>query len=495
MRDIRFYVICGLWIGVLILPFLTGAVKAQTLEHETWAPTEVIGGQETPAMWPMVAADPWGRVHAIWTQSADKGQPNVGLIMYRMKDQDGWHRPIDIMIRDNWAYSHPDLTFDSDNAYMIWAEWNGLYFSQAPSWEIGNAAKWKPKRLIVPQSGIDQSRIAVSKDGTLHIVYSRLGKGLLGDGNVYYLSSFDGGENWSTPRLLSNVTDANLTASLRVRMAVDEGGVVHVVWSEVRAPRWIGRAILYTHSLKNAETWSVPLELSEPNSDDRLWEAAPSIAVDHNGVVHLVWVCGEHTHRCYRSSSDGGTTWSPIQRILGNFESLAGWDSLIVDGEDRLHLIAQLRTPENVYHVMKLSYQPWGIPVPIVSIPEARQAHYPRVAITRSNELHVVMQPDKAGPIWYAEGKIPGNPEPVMSTPTITPTPSPAAISMAGPDSNENMSGQKNLAPTSELPPSGYNKRRPEAVTTSSSVVWGILPSVLLVLGVIILTKARYNGK
>ena len=392
---------------------------AQVSNAERWEPTIVIGGEGVEAMWPTVVADPYGRVHVFWVQPYEDYEPGVAAIMHRMQDENDWNVATDIVMRDTWVYSHPDAVFSTDTAYLIWSEWTGLYFSSAPIDQVDDPRGWTVKQPIASQTGIEQSRIVRGSGGILHVAYTRLAGGLGGDGNIYYIQSSDGGSTWSEPLALNMVPDSATYASITVRMILDQASIVHVVWAEESAPSWISRSVYYTRRLPDSGNWTDPIVLSDPNPDNILWEAAPSIVVDSKGDLHLVWVCGVVTNRCYRYSLDNGENWSPTERILGRFESLAGWDDLVADAEGGIHFVAQLRSPENVYHAQKLLGSDWGIPFPAYTLPEATGAHYVSAVLTQGNLLHVVSTSDRGGAIWYGMGVLPVNSLPVLPVPTL----------------------------------------------------------------------------
>ncbi len=393
--------------------------------------------------------------------------------MYRMLDDNGWSEPVDLVIRDTWATSYPQVFLGPDTAYLIWSEWGGLYMSQAPLWDMNRVASWTPKQRLSDHHGIGKSRIVGGQDGTLHIVYTRLGTAGYGDGNLYYLTNENG--EWSLPIQVSQIADPRFSVTAYPNLAIDKDGILHAVWVEVRDPEWRGHAIYYANKIASLGGWSIPQVLSERVSPEDRWEDAPSMVVDQKGVVHLVWVCGENAFRCYRYSIDKGNTWSSPERILNDMVSLAGWDSLLVDEKNQLHLVAQLRMPNNVYHVMKPQGQPWGKPVPIVSLSEAFAAHYPQATLAPKNRFYVVMQPDSAGPIWYAAGLVPSDNREPLAVPTGTPSPTPV---LPQPLSLTEEPTREEILDT--VPAAG------EKVEASAlkPVIWAIVSSVLIVGGV-----------
>jgi len=75
--------------------------------------------------------------------------------------------------------------------------------------------------------------------------------------------------SWSEPINISRTAgDSRLPA-----LAVDGRGVVHIVWED-------GRYIF--HSYRSGESWSTPLRIATGEQ--------PAIAIDHNDIVHVVFV-------------------------------------------------------------------------------------------------------------------------------------------------------------------------------------------------------------
>jgi hypothetical protein len=402
-------ILINLLFTFILFPILVGHVGSpQSIARgqmgEIWEPTDVIGGDVVKAMWPIITADPYDRLHVFWVQPYENDDSRQAAIMHRMKDEHGWNDENDIVIRDDWAYSHPYAAISKVTAYLIWAEWSGLFFSRAAIDSMDDASEWEIKQQISLHTGIDQSRIIVDREGNMSVIYSRLSSGLGGDGNIYYLTSRDGGTNWTEPIAVTRVTDGALRANLGVRMTIDQVGILHVVWSEEVAPSWIGRTVYYSRYQADIESWTEPVVLSGDNPGYTLWEAAPSITTDSNGILHVVWVCGRKTYRCYRYSNNHGESWSSIQHILDSYESLAGWDDIVADEEGGIHLVAQLRSPNNVYHVTKPSDGEWENPFPAYTSREASQAHYMSAVLTNGNILHIVSTSYQGGAIWYGSG-------------------------------------------------------------------------------------------
>ncbi len=475
---------------VLIVILATPIQNGDAQESEpVWQPVTRLGGDQIPAMWPTVIVDNYKSVHVFWTELLDSQESSDYVIMHTMKTGQGeWTTPIDIIIRDSWPYSHPHGVILDGKIYLIWSEWSGLYFSSAPLIGSDSAANWQKKQVIAQQTGINQNAIVVDQTGTIHVIYSELAANLSGDGNIYYLTTIDGGDYWTSPLQISKVVDPKNMVCNNPDLAVDNQGGLYAAWGESRYindginTSWRERGVLFTRSIDMGENWEVPIDISDPNPTSTLWEAAPSIGVDTEGQVSLVWTCGENPFRCYRYSSDHGATWNPIENILNPFMSLAGWDGMVVTLNGDLHLITQLRYPENMYYSVKPRNGSWIGPTPISDNQEIAYGHYPEVTSDEERLYVVFQQSDKAGQVWYAEGWLTNSisfPLIPKATPTFSPT---VSISTPRPQTSEIVNTP---SPTVTI----------SVIGNSSSTLWplilaAIVPGIMVVT-ILLLKKFR----
>jgi len=135
-------------------------------------------------------------------------------------------------------------------------------------------------------------------------------------------------QTWSTCTRLSWTSgiSANPVA------AVDSSGSLHVVWQEDKSGKYV---IIHKKSTDGGMTWSNPTRLSWGIQSSE----QPELAADSSGCVVVVWqneVFPGNFDLFSKKSTDGGTTWSPINRVTWNNDS--DRSNICFDSEDTLHL-------------------------------------------------------------------------------------------------------------------------------------------------------------
>lgn len=166
---------------------------------------------------------------------------------------------------------------------------------------------------------------------------------------IHYGRSTDRGLTWTcswSDRVIS-FPDGNDVSPEECAVALDprhEVPTLIVVWSEdVVDTQEIHYGISYDEGL----TWSSELIdqiLSNPGS--AVYAGTPSVAIDSNGIMHVVWhqlaEGGEEAEVHYSRSTDGGATWSGAlaDRFISFPDGNAAIDPKIVVGEDdRLFIV------------------------------------------------------------------------------------------------------------------------------------------------------------
>jgi len=143
---------------------------------------------------------------------------------------------------------------------------------------------------------------------------------------IYYKTSTDNGENWSS--------DVRLTKGgfhSEYPVVSVNGDNIHVVWYDHRDENW---EIYYKRSTDNGENWSSDVRLTN-NSSYSYW---PTIAVNGDNI-HVVW----HDDRngnyeiYYKTSTNNGKNWSSDVRLT-NDDSTSYWPTIAVNGNN-IHVV------------------------------------------------------------------------------------------------------------------------------------------------------------
>lgn len=345
---------------------------------------------------PVVAADPWGSVHVIWShrygaeRRVSDGGGQLGDALYHIQwDGRQWSEPNDIIAPSSDLRDLHATVGTDGRIYLVWSSMDGLYFSYAPVFDAHDAASWQPPQMIA-EGLFEDSQLVLGRYGQVNVV-SVMMRGDLAK-NVIHTGSVDGGISWSLPMAISEVYHVDTTASARPNIVVDPQDGLHVVWDEHWAPDWMSRRILYARSEDNGATWTSPNSLAEVEVSGE-WAAHPSLVSTDDGGLHLVWVCGKvAAHRCYCASRDGGLSWSRTQRIFGELLGSAGGDVLEADHEGNLHFVGLLRYPQAVYYGFKPNGGPWRRAFVAVDQPAPQNGHFYRSSLSEGNQLHVVWQ-------------------------------------------------------------------------------------------------------
>jgi hypothetical protein len=192
---------------------------------------------------------------------------------------------------------------------------------------------------------------------------------------IFFLGNLLFNANYNTRAESFNVnirvddTELIISNQLGPSIAVDNLGTIHVVWEDWRNDQdgrdfsdggvdGVNNAdIYYAKSIDGGLTFNANIKVNT-NMDLSLQEL-PSVAVDSNGKIHVVWadwrndadgrfVSGggidgfNNKDVYYANSTDEGLTWSTGKRInddLGSTGQGPGFRSIAVDGNNNIHII------------------------------------------------------------------------------------------------------------------------------------------------------------
>ena len=149
----------------------------------------------------------------------------------------------------------------------------------------------------------------------------------VGVARVYYLKSTDGGNTWSAPYDISG----SLTQSYFPSIAVDADNHLNVVWHDLGQTR-----VYYARSANGGASFSAPINLSTGGSPD---SREPQIAAHKNGsgYIHVIWRenVGGNSHAYHRRSNDGGQTWDFV-----DLEMYPNHLDIAAEGGTYVHVVA-----------------------------------------------------------------------------------------------------------------------------------------------------------
>jgi hypothetical protein len=285
----------------------------------SWQPPREITAHSTGQFDPQIAVDAGDHrtVYAAWLQnsnrdavvakSVDFGQ-SWSVVIADRDDEDA-DKPV-LAVRGRDVY----LGFNRDGEMKGAASHDG-----GVTFAVSNVA---PELSLVRALG---GGATVDGEGRIHLAWagythSSAAKGRV---NLYTSRSFDGGKTWTTTRMATSSVAPDCSAShcewgflgAQITIASDAAGTLYALWnagSGYESPE----RIYFASSTTAGETWSAATDVSlAPKGVEH---AFPALVAGDAGDVRIAWMDtrrGSLWNTYYRSSSNGGATWSAESRL------------------------------------------------------------------------------------------------------------------------------------------------------------------------------------
>lgn len=340
------------------------------------------------------------------------------------------------------------------------------------------------------------SAIAVDPSGGVWLGTTRGVWGFSISRDVFYRHSADGGQTWSVPK---NLSRSRSPVGTSLHLHIDTQDVIHVVWDEAASAA-------YVSSTDGGENWSQRHTFYSNAGNPRQIVAG----VDGEGKILVVWRTASELTRqnvqlfiYYQLSSDGGFSWSepaPIPNLLTRALNDTPFDAydLAADSAGHLHLIVVgmpgvAETNLSVLHT-EWDGKRWSPPYKVFSTPGFPER--PVITINRGNQLHTAWFVRGAGQqeaeerdyqVWYARGQ--------SAAPVVPPPPSPSPLATPAPAHTPTLLPSPTPYPTWAP---GLSAPRTDDLYTESDEVFrtavAVFPVILLSL-LIAIARLRWSGK
>jgi len=182
------------------------------------------------------------------------------------------------------------------------------------------------KRLTWTSEISTRPRIAAGSGGNLFLVWR---DNLPGNAEIYFKRSTDGGVSWSAPKRLT----WSSSLSHHPAVAADPSGRIHVVWHDDNSGN---NEIYYKRSTDGGNTWS---------SINRLtWNSGESenarITADSGSGIHVIWKDDTpgNSEIYYKRSTDSGLSWTAPKRLTWNPEN-SRYPSIAADSGSGIYIV------------------------------------------------------------------------------------------------------------------------------------------------------------
>jgi hypothetical protein len=118
-----------------------------------------------------------------------------------------------------------------------------------------NEVGFRPRHAFFRYWGSQFPQIDSGPEGEIYVSWvARPAGNVIDDGDVYLVSSFDGGQSWSRAQRLNG--DEGNALQFFSSVSVDPTGVIHAMWGDMRDdPSQTRYGIYYTRSEDKGETW------------------------------------------------------------------------------------------------------------------------------------------------------------------------------------------------------------------------------------------------
>jgi hypothetical protein len=143
--------------------------------------------------------------------------------------------------------------------------------------------------------------------------------------NLYISKSSDGGKTWTTALMDTSAAPPDCSAyrcergflSAQITVAADAAGTLYAFWNSGKTDKSPER-MYFASSTTAGETWSTKADVSRASAG--VEHAFPALVAGEAGDVRIAWMDTRNSplwNTYFRSSSNGGATWSGESRLSG----------------------------------------------------------------------------------------------------------------------------------------------------------------------------------
>jgi hypothetical protein len=246
-----------------------------------------------------------GNIYIVWQDKRDGDYD----IYYTRSNNQGVSYLLDVKVNDDPEgdgsdQEYPDVASHNGNIYVVWQNWQvvsgtiEIWFASS-----SDGLTFGPS-LRVSDTGLKDKRPSVAVDQVTGIIYVAWESALK---TIRLARSLDNGLSFE-PSVL--VSDSSMHGRTDPSVGVDSTGKVYLAWSDDRSGfrpfgEEINYDILIANSTDNGQSFGTNFAVNE--IDIHANQSTPSISIDGNDVVHVVWEDMRSGDKdiYYAKSSDG----------------------------------------------------------------------------------------------------------------------------------------------------------------------------------------------
>jgi BNR repeat-containing family member len=284
---------------VFFIPFVARFAQAD------WGPVQRLTWTSGDSFSPATAVDSKNAVHVVWSDYT----PGNAEIYYKKSGDGGasWGSTKRLTWTSGDCYE-PAIAIDSnDTIHVVWdsdAPGNYEIFYKRSS---DGGASWTATQRLTASSGWSEyPAIGVDSNNTISVVWQ---DSLPGNLEIYCRQSTNGGTNWGAVKRLTWTSGWSEYPA----MAIASGNTIYVAWDDDTPG---SSEIYYKKSTDGGTTWGASKRLTWTSG----LSFSPAIGTNSSNAIHVAWYdqTPGNYEIYYRRSTDGGTSWSAVQRLTWN---------------------------------------------------------------------------------------------------------------------------------------------------------------------------------
>ncbi len=319
-------------------------VEAWFDPSQGWSEIGAVAIASDPMLSFDAAGDGTGQVLVLWSAPhSDLAEGATSDLVYAGLDQGQLVGPFAVLTRQDGLAKQLHLLVDGEGRLL--AVWSGgvageLSFSWASVPEAGSGAGWfAPDAVPAPATVGDSPRLLESASGSLTLAYAIAFNEARG---VYVATAEASSLEWGQPVRVFDAAAAGCGKVEQTNLTSGPDGALDLAWVCASLPGGIGpMAIYHARSSDGGLAWSEPGLVLERRA------AWSQIAVDRGGILHLVWEerLGGRIYTWDAISRTGGVDWEePLS--ISVVDGRAGFSSMSTDSSGRLHLLQAVQEGE-----------------------------------------------------------------------------------------------------------------------------------------------------
>lgn len=293
---------------------------------------------------------------------------------------------------------------NGDVVHVVWQDYRDVG-SNVGNFEIyykrstNGGFNWGADTRLTNNPAVSISPVVAVSGSFVHVIWID-GRPTNTYHEVYYKRSTDGGTTWGPDVQLTNNQSVQCAISLAVSVSD-----VHIVWDDDRN----ANEVYYIHSTDGGSSWGTETQLS--NSSGTAFNGSISVS---GSDIHVVWMDMRHythTEIYYKRSANGGISWGADTRLTyGNVQVWSMFPTLAASGS-----VVHVVWNENDSNGNEIVYYKrstdggitWGQDIPLTNNPES---DLPSVAVSGS-VVHIVWMDNRDGnyEIYYKRSADGGN--------------------------------------------------------------------------------------